>query len=197
MHHSSLSAQAKDGAETRGPGTVRSAVVSSGRRSQVDWYEAYADIAGERENAHVFCIRSMASGGAFHCAFPHASRQAFLETHERAIAYFGGVFEKIRYDNLRSAVKRILQGHQREEIVRFIALRSHWDFGIGILHSGRGPRERRRGRRRRQQQKIARALESAGCHVVTTDVSEAKHEGKGGPRQPREPQRGGTRLSSA
>jgi transposase len=96
-----------------------------GEEAQVDWYEAYADIGGERENAHVFCMRSMASGEAFHCAFPHASQQAFLEAHERAIAYFGWVFEKLRYDNLRSAVKRILRGHQREEIVRFIAFRSH------------------------------------------------------------------------
>ena len=109
-----------------------------GGEAQVDWYEAYADICGERELAYVFCMRSMASGGAFHCAFPHASRQAFLEAHERAIAYFGGVFEKLRYDNLRSAVKRILRGHQREEIVRFIAFRSHWDFGIGILTPAEG-----------------------------------------------------------
>ena len=109
-----------------------------GEEAQVDWFEAYADIGGERKNAHVFCMWSMASGGAFHCAFPHASRQAFLEAHERAIAYFGGVFEKLRYDNLRSAVKRILRGHQREEIVRFIAFRSHWDFGIGILTPAEG-----------------------------------------------------------
>jgi len=80
---------------------------------------------------------------------PAGSRQAFLEAHERAIAYFGGVFEKIRYNNLKSELKRTHRGHQREEIVRFIALRSHWDLGIGILLSGRGPRERRRGRRRR------------------------------------------------
>ena len=33
MHHSSLRAQAKDGAETCGPGTVRSAIVSLGRTS--------------------------------------------------------------------------------------------------------------------------------------------------------------------
>jgi hypothetical protein len=69
-----------------------------GEEAQVDWYEAYADIAGGRENPHEFCMRSMASGGAFHCAFPHASRQAFLEAHERAKAYFGGVFEKLRYE---------------------------------------------------------------------------------------------------
>jgi len=67
-----------------------------GKEAKMDWYEAYADIAGERENGQVLCMRSMASGGALHCAFPHASRQAFLEAHERAIAYFGGVFEKLR-----------------------------------------------------------------------------------------------------
>jgi hypothetical protein len=49
-----------------------------GGEAQVDWYEAYADICGERQKAYVFCMRSMASGGAFHCAFPHASQQAFL-----------------------------------------------------------------------------------------------------------------------
>ena len=40
-----------------------------GGEGQVDWYEAYADICGERQKAYVFCLRSMASGGAFHCAF--------------------------------------------------------------------------------------------------------------------------------
>ena len=99
-----------------------------GGEAQVDWYEAYADICGERELAYVFCMRSMASGGAFHCAFPHASQQAFLEAHERAFAYFSGVFKTLRYDNLKSAVKKILRGHQREETTRFIAFRSHWGF---------------------------------------------------------------------
>jgi hypothetical protein len=73
-------------------------------------------------------MRSMASGGAFHCAFPHASQQAFLEAHERAFLYFGGVFAVLRYDNLKSAVKKILRGHQREETTRFLAFRSHWGF---------------------------------------------------------------------
>ena len=37
-------------------------------------------------------------------------QQAFLEAHEKAFAYFGGVFERLRYDNLGSAVKKILRG---------------------------------------------------------------------------------------
>jgi hypothetical protein len=38
----------------------------------------------------VFSMRSMASGAAFHCAFLHATQQAFLEAHELAFAFFGG-----------------------------------------------------------------------------------------------------------
>src|SRR6202044_760513 len=60
---------------------------SWGQEAQVDWYEAYADIGEERQKAYLFCMRSMASGGAFHCAFPHARQQAFLGAHERAFAY--------------------------------------------------------------------------------------------------------------
>jgi hypothetical protein len=70
----------------------------------------------------------MASGGAFHRAYPRATQQAFLEGHELAFAYFGGVFRRCRYDNLTSSVKKILRGHEREQTVRFIAFRSHWKF---------------------------------------------------------------------
>jgi transposase len=109
-----------------------------GQEAQVDWYEAYADIGGEREKAYVFCMRSMASGGAFHCAFPHCSQQAFLEAHELGFAYFLGVFKTLRYDNLKSAVKKILRGHQREETTRFIAFRSHWGFQSEFCTPGEG-----------------------------------------------------------
>jgi hypothetical protein len=40
--------------------------------AQVDWYEAVADLAGNRTKLQVFSMRSMASGAAFHCAFLHA-----------------------------------------------------------------------------------------------------------------------------
>src|SRR5258708_23448034 len=83
--------------------------------AQVDWYEAYADICGERELAYVFCLRSMASGGAFHCAFPHASQQAFLEAHERAFLYFGGVFAVLRSELLTYPPWKAAQNHLNGE----------------------------------------------------------------------------------
>ncbi len=99
-----------------------------GAEAQVDWYEAWAELGGERVKLQVFAMRSMASGAAFHCAYRHATQQAFLEAHERAFGYFGGVFGKLRYDNLTAAVKKVLRGYRREETARFIAFRSHWRF---------------------------------------------------------------------
>lgn len=99
-----------------------------GVEAQVDWYEAYADLAEERIRLQVFSMRSMASGAAFHCAYRHATQQAFLEAHELAFAWFGGVFHRLRYGNLAAAVKKILRGCRREETARFIAFRSHWRF---------------------------------------------------------------------
>jgi transposase len=81
-----------------------------GHEAQVDWYEAVAEIGGERRVLQVFTMRSMASGGAFHRAYWRATQQAFLEGHELAFHYFGGGFQVLRYDNLTLAVKRVLRG---------------------------------------------------------------------------------------
>ena len=107
-----------------------------GREAQVDWYEAWADLGGERVKVQVFAMRAMASGAAFHRAYLRATQQAFLEAHERAFAHFGGVFRLLRYDNLASAVRKILRGHRREETVRFVAFRSHWRFAAEFCTPG-------------------------------------------------------------
>ena len=99
-----------------------------GQEGQVDWYEAWAELSGEPVLLQVFSMRSMASGAAFHRAYHRATQQAFLEAHEYAFSFFGGVFGLLRYDNLKAAVKKILRGFRREETTRFIAFRSHWSF---------------------------------------------------------------------
>ena len=83
-------------------------------------------------------MRSMASGAAYHRAYLRATQQAFLEAHELAFHYFGGVFRRLRYDNLSSAVKKILRGYQREQTARFIAFRSHWQYQAEFCTPGEG-----------------------------------------------------------
>jgi transposase len=109
-----------------------------GVEAQVDWYEAFAVLGGERIKLQVFEMRSMASGAAFHRASTHATQQAFLEAHELAFRYFGGVFHLLSYDNLKSAVKKILRGYRRDETSRFIAFRSHWRFQSEFCNPARG-----------------------------------------------------------
>jgi transposase len=99
-----------------------------GQEAQIDWYEAWAEIDGKEVKLQVFAMRSMYSGAAFHRAYVRATQQSFLEAHELAFHYFGGVFQTLRYDNLKAAVKKILRGYRREETTRFIAFRSHWRF---------------------------------------------------------------------
>lgn len=109
-----------------------------GVEAQVDWYEAVAEIDGVRQTVQIFALRSMASGAAFHRAYLHATQQAFLEAHQLAFHYFGGVFRRLRYDNLKSAVKKVLRGHRREETERFIACRSHWQFESSFCNPAAG-----------------------------------------------------------
>ena len=54
-------------------------------------------------------------------------QEAFLEGHVDPLERLGGVpVDKIRYDNLNSAVKQVLFGRSRQENERWIAFRSHY-----------------------------------------------------------------------
>lgn len=59
-------------------------------------------------------------------AFPFQKQEAFLEGHERAFRFFGGVLWCIAYDNLKTAVYRILSGRNRTEQEVFITFRSYY-----------------------------------------------------------------------
>ena len=96
------------------------------RTAEVDWGEAVVELAGVRTRVHLFHMRSCFSGAAFTMASPVETQQAFLEGHVLAFDWFGGVFAEVRYDNLGSAVKKVLRGRRRVETDRFIAMRSHY-----------------------------------------------------------------------
>lgn len=109
-----------------------------GVEAQVDFYEAVVELSGKPEKLQIFCMRSMASGAAFHCAFRRQTQQALLEGHERAFAYFGGVFALLRYDNLPLAVRKILKGRQRVQTRLFYAFQAHWGYRAEYCNRGAG-----------------------------------------------------------
>ncbi len=109
-----------------------------GVEAQVDWYEATVELDCEMQRVQIFALHSMASGAAFHHAYRRATQQAFLEAHQLAFHYFGGIFRRLRYDNLPSAVKKILRGHRRQECERFLLFRSHWQFEASFCNPAQG-----------------------------------------------------------
>lgn len=103
-------------------------VADAGVEAEVDWGQAQVILREEPTRVHLFLMRACHSGAQFAMAFRSETQQAFLEGHVAAFDFFEGVFETVRYDNLSSAVARILKGRRRVECDRFVALRSHYLF---------------------------------------------------------------------
>ena len=86
-------------------------------------------LAGEMTKCFLFTLRLSCSGKAVHRVFASQGQEAFLEGHVAAFEVLGGIpTGQIRYDNLRSAVHRVLFGRNRTESGRWIAFRAFYGF---------------------------------------------------------------------
>lgn len=100
----------------------------AGQEAQADWGEAVVEIAGERVTVQFLAMRLNHSHARFVMAFPFQKQEAFFEGHIQAFRFFGGVPHRITYDNLKTAVFQVLNGHHRREQQAFIGFRSHYLF---------------------------------------------------------------------
>jgi transposase len=99
-----------------------------GQDAQVDWGEVVAEIGGERRSVQIFVMRLNHSKVRFVMAFPFQKQEAFFEGHIQGFRFLGGVPRRITYDNLKTAVYRVLEGHTRQEQNAFTAFRSYYLF---------------------------------------------------------------------
>lgn len=95
-------------------------------------------LAGVKTKVQVFCLVLNYSGALYCQAFERASQECFFEGHTQAFHFLGGVPRTITYDNLASAVKKILAGKNREENERFVAFRSGWLFDSRFCRPAKG-----------------------------------------------------------
>ena len=96
--------------------------------AEADWGRGIGVIDGSRMLIRLFCMRSRFSGKDFIRCYPCERQEAFFDGHIHAFSYYGGVFRRIVYDNLKSAVLRVLKGKSREEQEEFIKFRSYYTF---------------------------------------------------------------------
>lgn len=97
-----------------------------GEDAQVDWGEAEVVLAGERVTVQLFHMRLNHSHARFAMAFPFQKQEAFFAGHIAAFHFFGGVPHTLTYDNLKTAVFRVLAGRNRQEQQAFVAFRSYY-----------------------------------------------------------------------
>jgi transposase len=130
-----------------------------GKDAQVDWGEAVAVITGERQTVQLFIMRLNYSRRSFVMAFPSQKQEAFFAGHVAAFHHFGGVPQRISYDNLATAVspgypgyqgspagpftsvssvRPMVEGRVRREQRAFVAFRSHYLFESHFCTPGQG-----------------------------------------------------------
>ena len=99
-----------------------------GMEAEVDWGSCHAIVAGEYTVLKMFCMRSKGSGKPFVQCFPCERQQALFEGHKDAFAFYGGVFRTLIYDNLTTAVEKVLKGKERKLQESFERFRAYYNF---------------------------------------------------------------------
>jgi transposase len=109
-----------------------------GQDGQVDWGEAEVILSGQQVTVQLFVLRLCYSRKIFVMAFPSQKQECFLAGHVAAFDFFGGLPQRLSYDNLKTAVKKIVLGQPRQEQEKFIVFRSHYLFESHYCTPGAG-----------------------------------------------------------
>lgn len=109
-----------------------------GQDAQVDWGEAEVMLGGEQVTVQIFVMRLCYSRKLFVMAFPSQKQECFWAGHVAGFHFFGGVPRRLSYDNLKTAVKKICLGGERQEQDSFILFRSHYLFESHYCTPGAG-----------------------------------------------------------
>lgn len=99
-----------------------------GQQFQFDWGEADVVLGGKQIRIYLFCMQLSASRKRLVRAYLHMKQEAFLDGFVHGFRYFGGVPAIGLFDNLKTAVSKILQGRDRLEQEAFQALQAHYVF---------------------------------------------------------------------
>lgn len=93
---------------------------------QFDWSHETAVIAGEIRKIKVAHFKLSHSRKFFVRAYYRETQEMVLDAHNKAFEHFDGTCKRGIYDNMSTAVTRILKGKEREYNQRFLQMCSHY-----------------------------------------------------------------------
>jgi transposase len=109
-----------------------------GEMAQVDWGEVWVWLGSVYQKVYVLVITLNYSGGLYVEAFDTMVQEAFFTGHAHAFGFFGGLPFTLTYDNLKTAVVKVLKGRNRIENERFVAFRSAYLFESRFCNPAKG-----------------------------------------------------------
>jgi transposase len=109
-----------------------------GVEAEVDWGNCGAIVNGTFVRLKHFCMRSRYSGKHFVRCYPCERQQALFDGHILAFSYFGGVFPVLIYDNLTTAVQKVLRGKNRILQEAYTKFHAYYNFTPRFCNPGQG-----------------------------------------------------------
>jgi transposase len=101
---------------------------SPGEVCQFDWSHEHVELGGVMQTIKVAHFRLTFSRQMFVVAYPRETQEMVFDAHNRAFAFFGGVPQRMVYDNLKAVVETIFAGKERLFNRRFMVLANHYLF---------------------------------------------------------------------
>jgi transposase len=109
-----------------------------GTEPEVDWGQCTAILAGVETKLKLFCMRSKCSGKHFVRCYPCERQQALFDGHIRGFSFFCGIFPILIYDNLTTAVQKILRGKKRVLQESYEKFQGYYNFTPRFCNRGQG-----------------------------------------------------------
>lgn len=101
-----------------------------GEAFQFDWGLEEVEIAGNRVMVKAARIKLCYSRYFLVVIYPNEQLEMVVDAHSEAFKFFGGSCKKGIYDNMKTAIKKILVGKERELNGTFAQMASHYLFEV-------------------------------------------------------------------
>lgn len=109
-----------------------------GEAFQFDWGEVEAYIDGKLTVLQLAVMILCYSRRIYARAYPCQKQELMLDAHRHAFEHFGGVCSRGIYDNLKTAVKRLLKGNHRNLQEKFVRFCSHYLYTPDFCSPAKG-----------------------------------------------------------
>lgn len=113
-------------------------VFAPGEATQFDFSDEVLEIAGLTTLGKAAHMTLCHSGLSLAQVFPAEKQEMMLEGMKRGFEFFGGVTRRIILDNLKAAVKKVLQSREREWTDNFLGFCRHYIVEPTACQPGKG-----------------------------------------------------------